>query len=147
MVATAQTSATICGKPLGLATAHTSALIGLETQPIAVEVCATRGPSMFQLVGLAHAAVREARVRVASALAGIGVLMDEHAITVNLAPADLRKSGRYRQMPSSIRRSRFGLSTCGKPAAFTVSCRCWSVMMKTMFGRLEPAIVLFMRSS
>ena len=93
MVATAQTSATICGKPLGLATAHTSALIGLETQPIAVEVCATRGPSMFQLVGLAHAAVREARVRVASALAGIGVLMDEHAITVNLAPADLRKSG------------------------------------------------------
>ena len=73
MVATAQTSATICGKPLGLATAHTSALIGLETQPIAVEVCATRGPSMFQLVGLAHAAVREARVRVASALAGIGV--------------------------------------------------------------------------
>ncbi len=93
MVATAQTSATICGKPLGLATAHTSALVGLEAHPIAVEVCATRGPAFFQLVGLAHAAVREARVRVAAALAGIGVLMDEHAITVNLAPADLKKSG------------------------------------------------------
>jgi magnesium chelatase family protein len=45
------------------------------------------------MVGLAEAAVREARVRVASALAGIGVLLDEYALTVNLAPADLRKTG------------------------------------------------------
>src|SRR5678815_2047160 len=60
--------------------------------PIRVEVCCTRGPAFFQMVGLAHAAVRESRVRVASALAGIGVLLDEYAITVNLAPADLRKS-------------------------------------------------------
>jgi magnesium chelatase family protein len=43
-------------------------------------------------VGLAQAAVRESRVRVASALARLGVLLDEYAITVNLAPADLRKS-------------------------------------------------------
>jgi len=42
---------------------------------------------------LAEAAVREARVRVASALARLGVLLDEYAITVNLAPADIRKSG------------------------------------------------------
>lgn len=48
---------------------------------------------MFQLVGLAEAAVREARVRVASALAGLDVLVDEYALTVNLAPADLRKAG------------------------------------------------------
>jgi magnesium chelatase family protein len=86
-------AATIAGKPLGLCTAHTSTLIGLDAHPIRVEVCATRGPAFFQLVGLAEAAVREARVRVASALAGLGVLLDEHAITVNLAPADLRKSG------------------------------------------------------
>src|SRR5262245_62453242 len=45
------------------------------------------------MVGLAEAAVREARVRVASALAGIGILLDEYAVTVNLAPADLRKAG------------------------------------------------------
>lgn len=81
------------GRPLGMATAHASGLAGLEPYPIRVEVCCTRGPSFFQLVGLAEAAVREARVRVASALAGLGILLDEYAITINLAPAGIRKSG------------------------------------------------------
>lgn len=82
----------ISGAPLGIATVHSSTLVGLEPRPIRVEVCCTRGPAFFQMVGLAQAAVRESRVRVASALAGLGVLLDEYAITVNLAPADLRKS-------------------------------------------------------
>ncbi|HVJ22268.1 MAG TPA: YifB family Mg chelatase-like AAA ATPase [Polyangiaceae bacterium] len=68
-------------------------VLGIEAHPIEVEVSSTRGPSFFQLVGLAEAAVREARVRVSSALAKFGVLIDEYAITVNLAPADLRKTG------------------------------------------------------
>jgi magnesium chelatase family protein len=93
MAAYVSAVATICGKPLGLARATGSALMGLDYHPICVEVCCTRGPSFFQLVGLAEAAVREARVRVASALARLGVLLDEYAITVNLAPAELRKSG------------------------------------------------------
>ena len=83
----------IAGKPTGIATAQASVLIGLEAQPIRVEVCCTRGPAFFQMVGLAEAAVREARVRVAGSLSRLGVLLDEYAITVNLAPADLRKSG------------------------------------------------------
>src|SRR3954465_13110181 len=86
-------TSTICGPELGLAVAEASTLIGLDAHPIQVEVSSTRGPSFFQMVGLAEAAVREARVRVASALAKLGVLLDEYAITVNLAPADLRKSG------------------------------------------------------
>lgn len=93
MVATANTQGVICGKPLGLGVARTTALVGLEAHLIRVEVCCTRGPAFFQMVGLAEAAVREARVRVASGLARYGVLLDEYAITVNLAPADLRKSG------------------------------------------------------
>jgi magnesium chelatase family protein len=68
-------------------------LAGLEAHPIAVEISCSRGPAFFQLVGLAEAAVRESRVRVATALSRLGVLLDEHAITVNLAPADLRKRG------------------------------------------------------
>jgi len=84
---------TICGPELGLAIAEASTLIGLDAHPIQVEVSSTRGPSFFQMVGLAEAAVREARVRVASALARLGVLLDEYAITVNLAPADVRKGG------------------------------------------------------
>ncbi len=81
------------GQPLGLAQACASVVVGLEARAIQVEVCSSRGPSFFQLVGLAEAAVREARVRVASALAGLDVLLDEYAVTVNLAPADLRKAG------------------------------------------------------
>src|SRR3954464_3467726 len=84
---------TICGPELGLAIVDASALIGLDAHPIQVEVSSTRGPSFFQMVGLAEAAVREARVRVASALARLRGLLDEYAITVNLAPADVRKGG------------------------------------------------------
>ncbi|MFO0567059.1 MAG: YifB family Mg chelatase-like AAA ATPase [Polyangiaceae bacterium] len=84
---------TLPDRPLGVAVAHTSVLVGLEAHAISVEVTASRGPAFFQLVGLAEAAVREARVRVATALARLGVLLDEHAITVNLAPADLKKRG------------------------------------------------------
>ena len=58
-----------------------------------VEVACTRGPGWFEMVGLADSAVRESRVRVSAALGQLGILMAEHRITVNLAPADLRKSG------------------------------------------------------
>jgi magnesium chelatase family protein len=83
----------ISGTPTGIASAQTSVLIGLEAHPISVEVSCTRGPAFFQMVGLAEAAVRESSVRVRGALARLGVLVDEYAITINLAPADLRKNG------------------------------------------------------
>ncbi|HEX6272524.1 MAG TPA: YifB family Mg chelatase-like AAA ATPase [Polyangiaceae bacterium] len=86
-------AAVIQGSPLGLAAVEASMVVGLEPRAIQVEVCSSRGPAFFQMVGLAEAAVREARVRVASALARLGVLLDEYAVTVNLAPADLRKAG------------------------------------------------------
>jgi len=76
-----------------LATAHTTALVGLDARPVRVEVACTRGPGWFEMVGLADGAVRESRVRVSAALGQLGILMAEHRITVNLAPADLRKSG------------------------------------------------------
>jgi magnesium chelatase family protein len=81
------------GQHLGLCTVRAVSLCGLDPQPIDVEVASRRGPAFFQLVGLAEAAVRESRVRVASALSRLGVLMDEYALTVSLAPADLRKTG------------------------------------------------------
>jgi magnesium chelatase family protein len=75
------------------ATALTLSLVGLEAHPVRVEVDSGRGPAGFQLVGLAEASVRESRVRVRGALQQLGVNLDEYVITVNLAPADLRKSG------------------------------------------------------
>lgn len=81
------------GKPIGFASVSSSALLGLTPHPVTVEVGCTRGPPLFQMVGLPAASVREARVRVASALCQLGVLLDSYAITVNLAPADVPKSG------------------------------------------------------
>lgn len=87
------TGSRIPGAPLGLAVAHGSALVGLDAHSIRVEASSSRGPSRFEMVGLADGAVREARVRVASALARLGILLEEYALTVSLAPADLKKTG------------------------------------------------------
>lgn len=76
-----------------LATALASTLFGLDGVLVRVEVEAARGVPSFELVGLAEAAVRESRVRVKSALAQIGIDISEHRVTVNMAPADLKKSG------------------------------------------------------
>src|SRR5258708_38284008 len=76
-----------------LATALSAALVGLQAHPVRVEVQATRGPPLFELVGLAEGAVRESRVRVKSALAQLGVHINECSIVVNLAPADVKKTG------------------------------------------------------
>ncbi|MEO7331494.1 MAG: YifB family Mg chelatase-like AAA ATPase, partial [Minicystis sp.] len=75
------------------ATAQSFALIGLEAYPVRVEVDSGRGPAFFQLVGLPEASVRESRVRVRAALQQLGVDLAEYVITVNLGPADLKKSG------------------------------------------------------
>ena len=92
----------ISGKPYGLSCIDTAVLFGLEPVPIRVEICATRGPAHFRMVGLAEASVKEARVRVAGALARLGVLLDEYALTVNLAPADLKKSGTMLDLPIAL---------------------------------------------
>lgn len=76
-----------------LATAHATSLIGLDAHPVRVEVSSTRGPGQFEIVGLPEASVRESRVRINAALAGLGIHLHDRRIVVNLAPADLRKHG------------------------------------------------------
>lgn len=76
-----------------LAIAHTMALVGLQPQPVRVEVHSGRGTQSFEVVGLPEATVRESRVRVRAALGQIGVPLHSHALTVNLAPAEVRKIG------------------------------------------------------
>jgi magnesium chelatase family protein len=76
-----------------LATAHAASLIGIDAHPVRVEVESTRGLPEFILVGLAEASVREARVRVRSAIHQLGVELGEYVFVVNLAPADLKKTG------------------------------------------------------
>lgn len=76
-----------------LAMAHASTLVGLEALPVQVEVDIARGLPAFDLVGLPEASVRESRMRVRSALEQVGFPLPTRRVTVNLAPADVRKYG------------------------------------------------------
>jgi magnesium chelatase family protein len=76
-----------------LAIARTFALVGVEAEPVHVELDITRGLPAFTIVGLPDAAVRESRERVRSALVNSGFRFPQHRLTANLAPADLRKAG------------------------------------------------------
>jgi magnesium chelatase family protein len=75
------------------AIARTFALIGVDAEPVHVEVDIGGGLPSFTIVGLPDAAVRESRERVRSALVNSGFKYPQHRITANLAPADVRKAG------------------------------------------------------
>jgi magnesium chelatase family protein len=76
-----------------LAKVRTFALEGVDGVPITVEVDVRRGLPAFSVVGLPDRAVRESRERVRAALANSGVPFPQQRVTVNLAPASLRKTG------------------------------------------------------
>ncbi len=76
-----------------LARAHTFTIDGLQTRHVSVEVDVRRGLPAFTIVGLADAAVREARERVRAAILNSGYEFPARRITANLAPGDLPKVG------------------------------------------------------
>ena len=76
-----------------LATLLSATLHGLDGRPIRVEVDVAPGLPGFTIVGLADAALQEARERVRGAIRNAGFTHPPRRITVNLAPADLRKAG------------------------------------------------------
>ena len=76
-----------------LACVTTFALEGVSSHEVTVEVDVRRGLSAFTLVGLPDRAVRESRERVRAALLNSGLDFPQKRITVNLAPAHVRKEG------------------------------------------------------
>jgi magnesium chelatase family protein len=76
-----------------LAATSTFALIGVDATSVTVEADIQTGLPAFTIVGLPDAAVQEARERVRAALVNCGFEFPLRRITVNLAPADLRKAG------------------------------------------------------
>jgi magnesium chelatase family protein len=76
-----------------LATVPSATLVGLDGRVIRVEVDVAPGLPGFTIVGLADAALQEARERVRGALRNAGFEHPPRRITVNLAPAELRKAG------------------------------------------------------
>jgi len=81
---------------------HSMAVNGLEGQLVRVEVDASNGLPGFDIVGLPDPAVREAKDRVRAALKNAGFDFPARRITVNLAPADLKKEGPVYDLPISL---------------------------------------------
>src|ERR1700704_2798860 len=87
---------------MSLAVLKSRALAGMEAPQVTVEVYLANGLPSFTIVGLPEAEVKEAKDRVRAALQNARYEFPARRITVNLAPADLRKeSGRF-DLPIAI---------------------------------------------
>lgn len=86
-----------------LAKIHSGAILGIDAFQIDVEVDITHGFSAFHLVGLPDSAVRESRLRVQSAMENLAIRFPRgRRVTVNLAPASIRKDGTALDLPIAL---------------------------------------------
>jgi magnesium chelatase family protein len=85
-----------------LACTRTAAVFGIEAHTVQVEVDVSFGLPSFNVVGLPDASVRESRDRIRSAIRNSGLEFPAHRITVNLAPADIRKAGASFDLPIAL---------------------------------------------
>jgi magnesium chelatase family protein len=85
-----------------IARAWSATTIGIEAIPVEVEVHVRTGLPSYTVVGLPQATVRESRDRVLSALRASGLPIPRGAVTVSLAPADVRKEGALFDLPLAV---------------------------------------------
>src|SRR6476660_3225736 len=85
-----------------LACVRTAAVFGIEASTVDVEVDVSFGLPAFTMVGLPDPSVRESRDRVRTAIRNSGFEFPPHRITVNLAPADVRKAGAAFDLPIAL---------------------------------------------
>lgn len=80
----------------------TIAFRGIDAVPVDVEVQVAPGSVAFTIVGLGDKAVTESRERVRAALSATGLSLPPRRITINLAPADLPKTGSHYDLPIAL---------------------------------------------
>lgn len=78
------------------------ALNGLEGVPVEVETDINKGMVSYDLVGLPDTAVKESKERVTSAIKNSRFLFPVNKITINLAPADIKKEGSQYDLPLAV---------------------------------------------
>lgn len=111
---------------------NTAALNGLTAMHVLTEINTGRGDN-YLMVGLPDNAVRESRMRVNSALFNSGHHLPEMSVTVNFAPADVRKEGSGYDLPLAI-----GLLAAVKLVPTTLLDRCMLVGELGLDGGLRP---------
>jgi magnesium chelatase family protein len=85
-----------------LATILSGALLGIDAYAVEVEVDIAQGLPQFATVGLPEGAVKESKDRVKSAIKNSGYDFPARRITINLAPADIRKDGTAFDLPMAV---------------------------------------------
>jgi len=126
---------------------RSGAVFGIEGFGVTVEIDLSRGLPAFTIVGLPTAAVRESRERVTAAIKNNGFTFPQKRITVNLAPADVRKEGAAFDLPIALGiLSASGQTSCAVPPHALV------LGELALDGRLKPVrgalpIALFARSA
>src|SRR5437870_6016635 len=85
-----------------LAHVQSSTVFGIDAMPVVVEVDISTSVPMWAIVGLPDAAVQESRERVRSAIRNSGYEFPQRRITINLAPADIKKEGPSFDLPIAV---------------------------------------------
>ena len=86
-----------------LAKCYSGAINGVDARTVEIEVYSQLGTSQFAIVGLPDTAVKEAKDRIPKALKSQGLaLTKEYDVTVNLAPADVKKEGPLYDLPIAV---------------------------------------------
>ena len=85
-----------------LAAIRSAAVLGIDAYDVTVEVDVALGLPQWMIVGLPANAVKESRERVGAALLNAGFVVPARRVTVNLAPADVRKEGTAFDLPIAL---------------------------------------------
>ena len=116
-----------------IAEIRSGAVVGIDGFGVTVEIDLAAGLPSFTIVGLPNAAVRESRERVTSAIKNNGFKFPQKRITVNLAPADVRKVGAAFDLPIAI-----GILAASGQTASAISAQSVILGELALDGRLKP---------
>jgi magnesium chelatase family protein len=90
---------------MSVATVHSAHIVGLEAEPVSVDVDVSSGLYSFSIVGLPDKAIDESKDRVIAALKNTGLRnpkTENHKVTVSLAPAHIKKEGSHFDAPIAL---------------------------------------------
>ena len=85
-----------------IAQVNSTALLGIDGYIVDVESDISNGLPAFDIVGLPDASVKESKERIRAAIKNSGLVMPSKRITVNLAPADIKKEGAHFDLPIAV---------------------------------------------
>ena len=108
-------------------------IVGIDGLPVEVEVDVGSGLPGFGIVGLPDTAIRESKERVRSALRNSGASLPNRKITINLAPADLRKEGASFDLPIAL-----GIMACIGKIDYDSLNSCMIVGELSLSGDIRP---------